>query len=92
MMDEPPYERNGMGLPESGKMPMTPQTLSSIWKARSEVHPTATRRPERSDAQRAIFMPCHAMTPKAARTPRVPTRPHSSPMMAKMKSLWAMGR
>ena len=92
MTDEPPYETKGMGFPESGKMPMTPATLSSIWITTSVVQPAAMSLPARSGACSAILNPAHAKSAKPASRPSVPTSPHSSPMTAKMKSLCAMGR
>ncbi len=50
MIDEPPYETKGMGLPESGKAPTTPLTLSSICAKMRVEQPAATSRPVRSGA------------------------------------------
>jgi hypothetical protein len=87
MMDEPPYEMNGTGLSERGKMPMTPLTLSRSWIMMSEVHPAAISLPVRSGAFSAILSPAHSRRAKAANRPTVPTNPSSSPTTAKMKSL-----
>ena len=92
MIDEPPYDRNGSGLPESGMILSTPHTLTNIWMMMSDVQPHAMSRPERSEAYLAMRNPAQAKTTKPAITPSVPTRPHSSPTTAKMKSLCAMGR
>ena len=73
MIVEPPYETNGIGLPVRGMMPMTPHTLTSIWKTMSEVQPAAMRRPVRSGAYLAMRKPAQAKIAKPASMPSAPT-------------------
>ena len=54
--------------------------------------PAATSMPNRSGARSAARTPRHAKATKQAMTSSAPIRPSSSPMMAKMKSVWALGR
>jgi hypothetical protein len=52
----------------------------------------AVRRENMSRLRCATRMPEYASTAKRIRTATVPTRPSSSPMIAKMKSVCASGR
>ena len=90
--EEPPKETNGSGTPVTGSMPMTAPMLMTACPTIHAVMPAASssrsgRGPAARSGRRAR---------RGARTgrrrARVPTRPSSSPMMAKMKSVWALGR
>ena len=51
---------------------------------------TSTRNGSTERAE--IRSPTQASTPNSAITRPAPSKPSSSPMIAKMKSLWALGR
>ena len=50
------------------------------------VSPTASSWPNGSLADRAMRNPSHTNVPNRMRIPRMPRKPHSSPMVEKMKS------
>ena len=90
--DEPPNETNGNGRPVTGSSPITAPILMNAWLTIQQVMPMARKRPKRSGARAAVRIPRKASAPKRPTTRRLPIRPSSSPMMAKMKSVWALGR
>jgi hypothetical protein len=54
---EPPYERNGSGIPVSGATPMTAAMLITACPHTSTVIPAARRFPNGSLHRSAMFMP-----------------------------------
>ena len=57
---EPPYERNGSGIPVSGAMPITAQMLTAAWPQTSTVRPAASRLPNGSRQRTAMSSPAYA--------------------------------
>ena len=45
-IDDPPYDRNGNGMPVIGMIPITIPTLTNIWIANIDAMPAATERAE----------------------------------------------
>ena len=89
---EPPYETNGSVMPVTGATPSTAARLVAAWAPMSTVRPAASSEPKRSGQLMAMRMPAQQKTPNAVMTPRVPTRPSSSPTIAKIMSVCASGR
>src|SRR5581483_7527682 len=90
--DEPPNDTNGRGTPVIGSMPMTAPMLMIACTTTQAVTPDATSMPNRSGARVAVRTPNTARAANRATMRMAPSRPSSSPMMAKMKSVWALGR
>ena len=91
--DEPPKETNGSGTPVIGSRPITSADVDERLHqepgrdAHAGQHAEAVGRAERgADAER------RRGRRTAPTTSSAPTRPSSSPMMAKMKSVWANGQ
>ena len=75
-----------------GITPSTPPMLIKACTVSQAVIPAASIRPNRSGARLATIHPVTVSTAKRAITVMAPINPVSSPMMAKMKSVWAFGR
>ena len=90
--DDPPKLMKVRGTPVEGIVSVTPPMLISAWPTIQIVAPPARRTPRRSGAFRAALIPRQAKPRKSSSTRRVPTSPNSSPMIAKIKSVWASGR
>jgi hypothetical protein len=88
----PPKETKGRVSPVMGRRPTTPPMLTRACDTTQAVMPAATSVPKRSGACRAARTPSTAKATNRATTTRAPMSPVSSPMMAKMKSVWALGR
>ena len=54
--------------------------------------PVARSWPNGSGALRAMRKPIHTKVPKSSAIASTPTKPHSSPIVEKMKSEYAYGR
>ncbi len=76
----------------SGIRPITPPTLMSACVTIHAVTPPASSMPKRSGARSATRTPSTAITANSAITINAPRKPNSSPMIAKMKSVWASGK
>ena len=87
--DDPPALTNGSGTPVMGRMPITAPMLTNACMQNQAVTPIASSRPNRSGACRAMRTPMMPSSTNSPTTTIDPTRPSSSPMMAKMKSEWA---
>lgn len=83
---------NGRVTPVMGRMPVTAPMFTKACAPTRKVIPMASWRPRGSGARRAAFTPARTKTVKRTSTSMVPRKPASSPMMEKMKSLWALGR
>ena len=59
---DPPYERNGSGMPVSGASPITAAMFTAAWPQTSIVRPTASRFPKGSRHPSAIRNPAYANT------------------------------
>ncbi len=66
---------------------MTAPMFTNAWTTSQVVMPVAMRVPNRSLARMAVRMPSTARATKRAMTSVAPTRPSSSPMIEKMKSV-----
>src|SRR5690606_7071551 len=87
-----PKLTNGKAMPVMGSTPRTPPMLMSAWKEIQAVIPVASILPKRSGAREATAHPATARAMNRPITVMAPISPVSSPMMAKMKSVWALGR
>src|SRR6185437_4461973 len=85
--DDRPLDTRGSGTPVIGVAPMTAPMLITAWPTIQAVIAADSRRLNVSGARRATLRPAKARPPYSAVTHNVPTRPSSSPMIAKMKSL-----
>ena len=83
---------NGSGMPVTGISAVTTIMLMAAWTTIQVVIPAASRPEKVSGAWMAILYPWYATMRKSASTVSVPMSPHSSPMMAKMKSVDGAGR
>ena len=86
-IEEPPAEIKGSGLPVVGKTPMTQAMFKNAWKTSITVQPPATMVPISSSERSAMESPANRTPKNSSTTAMAPTRPSSSPMTAKMKSL-----
>ena len=91
---DPPYDTSGSGTPVMGSSPsdradvdQAPAPAPTRSLRRRPVGRTVSRRAKRHPHARRS-----RAAPSRASTARVPTRPSSSPMIAKMKSVCASGR
>jgi hypothetical protein len=84
--DDRPAETSGSGTPVIGRTPITAPMLTTACSTIQAVIAVAARRQNTSGTRRATRRPAKASPPYSAVTHIVPTRPSSSPMMAKMKS------
>ena len=75
-----------------GSSPTTAPMLMSACPTSHAVSAAATSRANGSAERCATRMPPYARTPNSTTTSSVPTRPSSSPMIARMKSVCALGR
>ena len=89
---EPPAETNGSGMPVTGMSPTTTAMLTNACRQIQAVIPAASIAPKVSGAPREVRIPRNPIARNRTMTSPAPTRPNSSPMMAKMKSLNALGR
>jgi hypothetical protein len=74
-----------------GRTPVTAPRLIKACSPNHPVIPAARNRPNVSGARRAMRTPAHNRAPRRPSTRISPIRPSSSPRMAKMKSVWALG-
>src|SRR5690606_4765963 len=87
-----PKLTKGRAIPVMGRTPRTPPMLMRAWNEIQPVIPVANIFPNRSGARAATAHPATARAMKRPMTVIAPIKPVSSPMMAKMKSVWALGR
>ena len=74
-------------MPVTGIMPRVMPTLMKIWKSHMEKIPQASRLPKASPEEREIISVLYKRTKNKKRTKMAPTKPSSSPMTEKMKSV-----
>lgn len=79
-------------IPVTGARPTTAARFVAACAPMSTVMPQASREPNRSGQLMAMRMPAQQNAAKATTTPTVPISPSSSPMVAKIMSVWASGR
>ena len=89
---EPPYERNGSGIPVSGAAPTTAAMLIAACPQTSAVTPAASRLANGSLQAMAIRTPAYAKEQNATKTSSIPTRPNCPPITAAIMSVGASGR
>ena len=81
----------GSDTPVRGSSRTTPAIMKNDWNPRIAVRPTAASC-ENSERARAVArMPAPTTSRKPTMTAVVPSSPSSSPIAAKMKSLYATG-
>src|SRR6202034_356807 len=85
--DDRPWDTRGNGTPVIGNTPITAPIFTTACPTIHTVIVADSSRLKLSGARRATRRPAKASPPYSAVTQRVPTRPSSSPMIAKMKSL-----
>ena len=78
-------------MPVVGIRAVTAATLTKVWMQIQAVIPPESSVPKRSGARSDARIPRQPRKVKATTTAAVPIRPSSSPMIAKMKSVWASG-
>ena len=78
-------------MPVSGRMRTTPPMMKKAWNPMIMVRPTAVSLANSERAAWAIRSPAPTSRRKATTTMVDPSSPISSPMMAKMKSVWGIG-
>src|SRR5205085_8585859 len=79
---DPPYDRNGSGIPFVGKIERTTEMLTSACTTIITESPRPRRRPNESGAWTAARMPRAKTRPKRTSTNMQPTSPSSSPTIA----------
>jgi len=89
---EPPYERNGSGIPVSGAAPTTAAMLIAACPQTRAVMPAASRFANGSLQAIAIRVPAYANAQNATSTSVIPTNPNCPPMPAAIMSVLASGR
>ena len=89
--DEPPWLMNGSVRPVSGMTRVTPPTMMNACSTIMLVRPTATKLDTSDFARAAVKKPRMAKHRNSSSTPEAPSRPISSAMSAKMKSLSTTG-
>ena len=77
----------GSETPVRGSRRTTPPMMKKDWKPKMAVKPTAASWENSERARRAALIPAPTRSKNPTTTAVVPSRPSSSPMAAKMKSL-----
>ena len=90
--DDPPADTRGSGTPVMGRTPTATPRFTTAWSVTQVVMPAASSMPNRSGARRAIIPPSTAIATNRPMVSRLPSRPNSSLMFEKMKSVWPSGR
>src|SRR5438094_9623432 len=86
-VDEPPNDTSGSVTPVYGSELVITATLTSACNVSMHVKPVANNRAKGSGACQAMSKPRHDRIPNRNNTPTQPTKPSSSPMMAKIASV-----
>ena len=89
--DEPPYDTNGRVTPVSGISRTMPPMMMNACMPMRVVRPTASRPSNPLLVRRAMRRPAPMISTKAMSTAVAPSRPSSSTMAAKMKSVSTSG-
>ena len=90
--DVPPNEISGSGMPVIGSIPVTAPILITAWLIIIAPMPPPSNRAKRSSQRRTATMITSARAKKTRTTAKVPGNPSSSPITAKMKSVYGAGR
>ena len=83
---------NGRGNPFVGRQPVTTPILIDAWSTSITVNPNPINCPKVSGALTLMTIPHTRMPRNNDTTSNVMKKPNSSPMIARMKSVWASGR
>src|SRR5258706_898015 len=84
--EERPYDMNGSVTPVAGMTARLTPRCSTTLRPIITLIPVASSWPNGSDAWRAIRKPSHTNVPNRSAIAITPRKPHSSPMVEKMKS------
>ena len=88
IVDEPPYEISGSGMPVVGRMPICIDTLISTWKMKNDDQADDQ---ERASSVTRVLGERQRLDDqdrdRARARSTTPMKPHSSPRTAKMKSV-----
>ena len=87
MSEEPPEEMNGSGLPVVGNTPIAQPMFRNAWNTMTVANELHTMRPNKLVEVRPMRKAANRNATNSTITAMAPTRPNSSPTMAKMKSL-----
>ena len=85
--DEPPKERNGSGMPLVGRSPIAIAILKKACRTIVNVMPQASKVPKRFGARRAMRHAAHEDRREQGQHASAPSRPSSSQITGKMKSV-----
>ena len=91
MRELPPWLMKGRVMPVKGMRPVTPPTMMKAWKVIAAVRPAAVNAATSLFARAAVARPRTAKRTKRISTALAPSKPISSAMALKMKSLSTMG-
>ena len=89
--EEPPWLMKGRVMPVRGSRRVTPPTMMKAWIDIDVMRPTAVNAAMSDLARAAVAKARTASSMKAMRTAPAPSRPISSPIAEKMKSLATTG-
>ncbi len=89
---DPPYEKNGSGMPVMGRRFTVIPTFSTMWVNSMPAIPNTHRLENASVARRAIRSSMRVRTANSASAMTTPRNPSSSPTTGKMKSVCWAGR
>lgn len=89
--EEPPWLMNGRVTPVRGSRRVTPPTMRNAWNERDATRPTAVNALMSLLARAAVVRPRTASSMNSSSTAAPPSRPISSAMAEKMKSLLTTG-
>ena len=87
----PPWLMKGRVMPVMGMRRVTPPTMMKACRLTEAVRPTAMNAARSLRARAAVSRPRTANSMNSSRTAEPPSRPISSPMAEKMKSLSTTG-
>ncbi len=82
----------GSGSPLVGSAPVTTPRFTMVWVASMMVRPRPRNAPKASGARSPMRRPRQMSSANRATMIAAPSRPSSSPMIAKMKSVYGSGR
>ncbi len=92
IIDEPPTETKGSGMPVIGTTPSVIPTLTKTWKRKPKTIPAATKEPKRSPAPATMRRPRQTTSMYSSNSTAAPTKPRCSASEANAKSVLDSGR
>src|SRR5438067_13538857 len=90
-VEDPPKDTSGRVTPVYGSELVITATLTNACNVSMHVSPVANNLANGSGACQAMRKPRQDKMPKSSSTPMQPTKPSSSPMIAKIASVCALG-